>query len=347
MTATASEAVALAREAADEELILASRSATLLFVGAHDWLEEYENIRNSLEQRADPIALKEHYWHGMWMSRTIGEFELCVTVCDGGIRIADQLGVPPVMYPTIKALALLDLGRFDDALESLAQEVVAEPFGVAMRKLGEAAYFTEVHAFEEGAAATRESLQLADRFRRRWMQEMALGYLVRSLLGEGRRAEASKEYAAVSPPPYEATRSGGRLRGVVRAEVLAAEDDLDEALDEIDRHVERADQLGLRRDLVIGRECRSRLLLVADRHDDAMSEADRCIDDASATGFRAILWRGYTARAHARAALGDRRGADDDRTLALGEVRELAASIPDATLAARFVERSGVTGDTG
>jgi tetratricopeptide (TPR) repeat protein len=346
MTATAGEALELARAAGDEELILASRSATVVHVGARDWLPEYQDIRTNLEQRADPIALKEHYWHGMWTSRTLGEFELCIEVCDGGMRIADRLGVAPVMYPTIKALALLDLGRFGDAAESLAQEVVAEPFGVAMQKLGEAAYFTEVHAFEEGAAAARESLALADRFRRRWMQGLSLGYLVRSLLGEGRSAEASEEYTAVSPPPDLATRSSGRLRGVICAEVLAAEGDADAALDEIDRHIERADRLGLRRDLTLGRECRSRLLLLADRYDDAASEADRCIDDASATGFRTILWRGYAARARARAALGDRRGADEDRGLAFGEVRELAASIPDGALAARFLGHSDVVAAT-
>jgi hypothetical protein len=204
------------------------------------------------------------------------------------------------MYPTIKALALLDLGRFDAAWEGLAQEVVAEPFGVAMYRLGEAAYLTEVHAFEEGAAAARASLALGEQFQRRWMQEMALGYLVRSLLGEGQRAEASKEYAAVSPPPFLTTRSTGRLRGAIRAEVLAADDDIDAALDEIERHVQRADQLGLRRDLIVGRECRSRLLLIAGHGGEAVTEADLCIADASATDFRSMVWRGYAARARAR-----------------------------------------------
>src|SRR5439155_14669531 len=84
-----------------------------------------------------------------------------------------QLGPPPVRSPSIKGLALVDLGRFDEAWASFQAEVAddAHPFGRCMREFGIAIWLEAVGALDRAEAAAREVFEQAGRLSRAWMQE--------------------------------------------------------------------------------------------------------------------------------------------------------------------------------
>src|SRR5262245_8741418 len=137
-----SEARALAAELGDEELQIEAASARLHLVAFAEVHDEALRLRKRLEARRDPLRLKEHLFWLMWGYFWRADFEKCVTTCDDGIALAAQLGSPPVQYPSIKGLALTDLGRFDEAWASFQAEVAddAHPFGRCMRELGVAVW---------------------------------------------------------------------------------------------------------------------------------------------------------------------------------------------------------------
>jgi hypothetical protein len=76
----------------------------------------------------------------MWSTYAAARLERCVEICDAGTELAYRIGTLPVQYGTIKAMALLDLGRFDDALlaldEEVADEEITRPRQVRRRAVG-------------------------------------------------------------------------------------------------------------------------------------------------------------------------------------------------------------------
>jgi len=99
-----------------------------------------EALLERIKALRDPLRLKEYYFYLMWHYLRIGEFERGVETCDLGIKLADELGAKPVQYNTIKALALINLGRYGKAWDALQMEVTEEAFGSAMQQYGLAFY---------------------------------------------------------------------------------------------------------------------------------------------------------------------------------------------------------------
>jgi hypothetical protein len=98
------EAARLAEGIDDADLILDVEMAAFQ-VSAHDDAEA-RRLLERLEERRDPLRLKDHCFILMRFHFDRGEFADGVAVCDRGIALAGQLGVPPVMYGSIKALSL-------------------------------------------------------------------------------------------------------------------------------------------------------------------------------------------------------------------------------------------------
>lgn len=178
------EALALGRELGDDDLIIDSMKARLGFLEANEALDQGEDILKQLESRHDLLRLKEHYFSMMWWSYRSGRFERCIECCDAGIELAARLGAYPVQYPTIKALALLDLGRYGEAWEALQQEVSdeAHPFGRVHQQLGVGIYLAELMAFEQAVETLREVVVQAKALSRPWMCVWAQSILVTSLV---------------------------------------------------------------------------------------------------------------------------------------------------------------------
>ena len=93
-------------------------SARFRLVSMDEAHEEAVRIRRRLEARRDPLRLKEHLFWLMWHHWLRADLEECVKTCDAGIALSAQLGSPPVQHPSIKGIALTDLGRFDEAWAS-------------------------------------------------------------------------------------------------------------------------------------------------------------------------------------------------------------------------------------
>ena len=58
----------------------------------------------------------------MWYELATGDYRRCIEVCDRGLVLADQLASAPVQYGSIKAMALVELGRFDNAIAEVTDD---------------------------------------------------------------------------------------------------------------------------------------------------------------------------------------------------------------------------------
>ncbi len=147
------EARVIAEETGDEELQLDVESGRTSVFG--QTLDDAEAHLQRLVARRDPIRLNAHYFRMMWFTLGSGKPERCVEIADAGIELAYRIGTLPVQYPTIKALALMELGRFGDAWAALDAEIadVAHRFGAALADLGRLQY--EIHVGDHEAALAR------------------------------------------------------------------------------------------------------------------------------------------------------------------------------------------------
>jgi class 3 adenylate cyclase/tetratricopeptide (TPR) repeat protein len=320
------EAFALAQEVGDEDLMVEARAGLLRTLTPAKQAAEGEALREVLEARRDPLRLKEHYFWLMWQ-RWIGtDLEGCVEICDAGIGLADQLGTAPVQYPTIKAMALLDLGRFGAAWESLQQEVSDEEhrFGTAVKSLGTAVYLEQVGALDEAIDVAKWTLAEAEALKRTWMQRW-MGDLLGTLAlrtGSGESYPEVGEYApGFSGSPVLAVEqklAAGESEGALRAaRELSA----------------KMLEMGVRRTALVADEVAARALEALDRSAEAAALAEKTLAAADACGFRMLAWR---LRALLARTVEDPVNAKRERAAAIAILREIAEQIPDAAHRASF-----------
>jgi tetratricopeptide (TPR) repeat protein len=329
------EAAALAEELGDEDLAIECSTARLRLLPPAEMAAEAESLRARLEARRDPIRLKELYFLLMWHYWLHADFEQCVETCDAGIALAERLGSLPVQYPTIKALALMDLGRFDEGWRALQEEVTDEghPFGQAMQRLGVAVYMDHLGALDRAADAARDLFDRAKQLSRTWMQRSAIDLLTSlSARMEKRRAEVR------SHAEQMIAETGFQPSSLTAGEMQLAEGDLDRALDLADLAAQGTERAGLRRHRILALELKLRVLAKMRRWSEAISAADEALALAEETGFYRIAWRIRASRGRARLATGDRAHAEKDLAAARETLRAVAATILERDLRARFEE---------
>jgi len=346
------EARALAAELGDEELEIEAASARLRFLTLTEAHEEALRIRQRLEARRDPLRLKEHLFWLMWHYFLRGEFEQCVVTCNDGIALAAQLGSPPVQYPSIKGLALTDLGRFDEAWASFQEEVAddAHPFGRCMRQLGIAVWLESVGALDRAEAAAKEVLEEAGRLSRVWMQRSMVELLA---VIAARRGPRGRDLAAWlenkrNEIRFDPSTSGAWMAGVrpgpklSQAEAALARGDFEAALALADPLAESSGRIGLVRDRILALEVGLRALARMERWNELVARADTALQESEAAGFRTRTWQLLVWRAQARAANGDQAGVTNDRARARALLDDMAGRIADPDLRAGFEADSNV-----
>jgi tetratricopeptide (TPR) repeat protein len=334
------EAVALSEDIGDEDLILDSRLGLWRFLDPKEFEPWGDELRRRLEARHDLRRLNELHFSFMWWYLAAGKFEQAVACCDAAIRLAGEIGAPPVQYPTIKAIALLRLGRYGEAWAALQQEVADEehPFGRAMQALGLGLYYMELMAYDRAVSILRDVYVEATRLRRVWMkhwsrQLLALATIHSEPSGQAAIASDAEDVAhAVALPLWELAA----LTEVVMAEVLLSQGRLEEALQQVDRGIAEADESGLRSDYVTTLEVKLRILVRLGRPAalDLSNEALRLAEEMS---YLPQVWRIQAARAEALAQLGDAAGAAQARGAAAEVIRVLAQSIDEAALRQGFL----------
>ncbi len=335
----AAEAVALAEQVGDEDLQIECLIARLGTRAPEQTAGEAEHLYQRLKRRRDPLRLKVYCFTVLWRYWRRADFERCVEICDEGTALAAQLGSAPVQYSTIKAFALMDLGRFDAAWDALQHEIADDrhPFGRAKKELGIAEYLEHLGLVDRAAAAALDVLERARLLSRIWMQQWMVDLLTAlsaRLENQALRAQTDAALAA----------SELRPSGLAVAELHLRDGHPAEALAEIADAVRHADADGHRRVRIVASEAELRALAQLGRWAEAARHADAALAEAEATGFRMMSWRILSHRAHARLEIGDHAGAARDAAAARQLLAAIAATVPDpelrASLEAHPVARS-------
>ena len=330
------EALRISRELSDEELVLQSELAAWSRVGASQSEAEATTARliRQLEDRHDYHRLNALYFSLMWANLDWATFERAVEVCDAGIRVAREIGVPPVQYPTLKALALLPLGRYGTAWDSLQAEVTDpdHPFGKAMQTLGKGIYYFELQEFAAAADTFHDLLVQAKPLHRAWMLRWGAIMVARSLAREGRLDPES-----LTKAEDQLREVGSEIPPELLAEIHLSRGEPDRAL--ADAHaaatVAREDESEY--EVLLAQELEVRALLDLGRARDAVALADRLIEALAARHALSVEWRVSALRARGIELLGHDAGASKARAEAAALVRKAAESIHEEAARERFL----------
>ncbi len=335
----AMEAMTLSREAGDPELIVDSELATWRLAPRQEAAEFAARLVRELRAQNDLFRLNRLYFELMWTQIDWGEYEAAVATSDAAIRLAAEILVPPVQYPTLKAMALLSLGRYGEAWESLQGEVVdsEHPFGRAMQVLGIAHYYWELQDLDRAEQACRDLQKRATQLHRAWMNRAAAGWLARSKARRGELDDTSK--CAIQG---ELERLGGKLPHDVEAEVLLAEGKYEQALAGATAFADEArggERVG---DLLIADELKARALLYLKRPGEAvglLKESVRLAQDCHALP---AAWKLLALRAQAFRDAKNEADGQQDSLEAAGILKRVGDTIRDPEERARFFTRNSV-----
>jgi tetratricopeptide (TPR) repeat protein len=346
VAAQAQEALALSRELGDEELILESKLALFVSSPAQTMAEMEEELLAELQARRDLVRLNEVYFFLMWVHHWLGNFAHGVACCDAGIEMAGKIGVPPVQYPTLKAMSLLGLGCYGDAWEALQQEIAdaAHPFGRAFKDRGLGLYLLEVNAYTRAAAIFEQLVVQAERLRRGWLRDWAhLGLahaLVRSgQVGQTEWVRAAQTLAATDIDELKRFEPCvlAPLALTIWAEMALAEGRQEDALQQAAEAGGLATAIGYRPQLVGALEVQARVLLQLRRPVEAISIADRALQIATEIDYLPMVWRVSAARAQALEELGQAGAANQSWQAAAAIIQRLAGTIQDHELRQGFL----------
>jgi hypothetical protein len=277
------------------------------------------------------VKLNAHCFWMMWQYLVAGQFERTVAVCDRGMELADLIGSAPVQYGSIKAIALSNMGRFDEVDAAIAQEVTDDdhPFGQLMASLARSVHLTNLGAWGPAARSLTETLEGATAMLRVRFQAWA-GSLLAVVA-----AQCRADGGDTVPDPDALPRWGTWTKGLTAARVALADGEpaaaialaipLLPAVGETPNaeHVSAFDVVA-RAQLAIG------------DHAAALDATTRGIDLGEPMGFGSILWRLRAVRVLALDGLGRTDEAAGEAAKARAEVTELAGRIADPGLRTWF-----------
>jgi class 3 adenylate cyclase/tetratricopeptide (TPR) repeat protein len=323
--ANVEEAIRLAEEIGDEDLLLDAQSAAMHRGGFQFSMQESEALLARLEQRRDPVKLNAHCFWMMWQYQWLGQFERSVAMCDRGIELADLIGSAPVQYGSIKAIALTEMGRFDEVAAAIDQEVTDDehPFGQAMASLARSVYLARLCAWQPAADSLADTIERARSLSRVWMENWAeaLQVVVAAHLG-GRFGPAG----AVKEVVDRDARFGGLMAGLTGAEVALVEGRLDDVVRIAARHTDsRAGQSTPNQ--VRALDLTARAQLAQGDLGAAAASAARGLPIAVSMNYGSAVWRLRMVRSLAL-------GEPTDQAAA--EFEAVAERIPEPDLRAHF-----------
>ena len=324
--ANVEEALRLAEDVGDEDLVLDAQSAAMHRGGFGFSRQQSEALLVRLEERRDPVKLSAHCFWMTWQYQWLGDFEASVAMCDRGIELADLIGSAPVQYGSIKAMGLTEMGRFDEVAAAIDQEVTDDhhPFGQAMASLARSFYLTRLSAWEPAAASLAETLERADALSRVWMQDWArsMAAVVESHL----RVEGRSTTRIALGDTDRGARLGGSVGTLASAEIALVEGRLDEVVSLTARFSDSTKHAP-NRSLVRALELIARAQFESGDLATAGATAGRALLLAESMKYGAIVWRLRMIQASAGGEATDRAAA---------EFRVLADRIADPELRSWF-----------
>ena len=334
--ANVTEALELAEAIGDEDLILDAMAASLRTGAVARQLEACEALMERLEVRRDPVKLNAHCFWMMWQYSGFGRFADAVATCDRGMELSDLIGSSPVQYGSIKAIALSQMGRFDEVDAAIGEEVTDDdhPFGQAMASHARSVFLTTIAAWGPAAESLAATLAWAERLTRVWMQ-----FWAGSLMAVVRAQCAVEEVGSV--PDSESLPTFGEWRtGLAAAQVALTEGDLPQAVDLATAVCPRSDDTMPTADHVRAFDVVARAKHGLGDHAGALEAATRGLGLAEPMEYGSLIWRLRRVRALALEALGRADEASTESATADTEFRLLADRITDPSLRAWFERQS-------
>jgi tetratricopeptide (TPR) repeat protein len=336
----AREAMGLSKEVGDQDLILESELATWDEWPRRESEDLATRLVKQLKERKDLFRLNRLYFGMMWKQLDWAEYEREVETSEAGIRLAEEIGVLPVQYHTLRALALLQLGRYGEAWESLQSEVIDQehPFGRAMQALGIAQYHWELRDYDETVRDCRDLQQRAMKLRRAWMSRWAGGMLARSLVRRGVLDPTSRREIQA-----EVKSLGERVPREVTTEVLLAEGESEAALREavvLTNEAKGGDHIAR---LIMGLELQARALVLLKRSTEALGvieEGERLSKERQALSF---AWRFLALKGGAFRGLEDKDGARRAFDESASIIRTIGNSIQEPESKSAFLADPSVS----
>jgi tetratricopeptide (TPR) repeat protein len=329
------EAKQIAEALKDDSLLLDQASMRLRtdIDGPSHRQQLAEEVLTQLEQRRDPIRLKEHLFWMILPTRAAGHLERSVEVANRAIELAARLDVPPVQYPTFKSRALIALGRFGEAWESIGQEVThgGYRFGAALQHLGYVDFKCHVGAARAALDDAEALIAEVRSVHRVWMLGLLVDMLTISTARAGLHDEAQELLTRLVPE-----RPPGRLSAGFLA---LARGDAAGALDVARRDQEFHLRNGMNLLAADAGELVALCLAQLARWDEARDEAARQIAFCEESGYRNLHWLLLAIRADALSKLGDRQGAEQDFIESAGLLDALAQTMPTPDLRDAFLSQ--------
>jgi class 3 adenylate cyclase/tetratricopeptide (TPR) repeat protein len=320
--ANAREALKLSSEADDDDLRIESQIALFRHQGRADSVVLEERLLAELEARDLP-KLNLALFTVLAMRLRWGDFVEGIKHADRATLVAAQLGVPPVQYPTFRAICLLGLGRYGAAWASLQREIVDDdhPFGRVVRDLGIGLHRAELF---DNAGALDLLTDVANRgreLRRIWIEDWAEAVRGLALARLGRVEEV--DWARFDLPEWP-TAPRARVAG---ANAALAAGELDAALRRADSAIVCAAEQEAAHEKVAAQLAAARALVGLERAAEAVTVADEGLALAQEKGYLPLQWQLHAVRGSALARLDLPERAEGERQVAAAVVRKLAESI--------------------
>jgi tetratricopeptide (TPR) repeat protein len=328
------EAKAIADTLKDEDLKLdqATMDMRVRLVASRVFsAERAEEVLAQIEARRDPIRTKEHLFWMMMPLRNAGRLQRSIQICDRAIELAARLEVPPVQYPTFKAMALIPLGRYRDAWEAIGQEVThgGYRFGAALQRFGYFGLKAQLGAVDDLFAEVEALVAEARALNRVWMVDGIANGLAAAAARVGRQDEALALLDRAAP--------SAKPGGLAAAQVSLAEGDAAAALDAARSTQKAMTDSGMKLIAADAGELLAASLNALERWAEARDEAGAAIAFCEEVGYRHLLWRLLALRAIAQGKLGAAAEAKADWAAAEALLEALADNAPTPELERSFL----------
>jgi len=331
------QALIISYETGNEDLIIDSKIALAHALSRAGYDKESagqsEELIKKLEERHDLPRLKEIYNRFMWIHLRLGNFVKSIECCNAGIRLATDLGVPPVQYPTIKALALLKLGYYDSAWQSLQEEVSDNEhlFGIAMKNAGIGEYYFELMDYDKVSEISKVVIQQANNLGRGWIRNWAFNKYamaqMRSNQLDGTNLDEVIQNLTIMNIPFPDD---------VIVEMDLATGDLDKALQRSVELCSISSDKGARPYYLNVLELQLRILLKMQKPEDVIILAGNGIKMAEEMKYLPILWRIKFAKEQAFNMLGKKDDALNEHKSIITIIEGLMDNISDVRLRQNF-----------
>ncbi len=285
-----------------------------------------------LLKKRDPVRTNALYFRMMWAALSVGRLERCVEICDAGIELAYRIGGLPVQYPSIKALALMELGRFNDAWQACGEEIADEDhrFGAALQDM--IRFLFELDCGDYDAALKRGPVVIdeAHALSRAWM----LGWISNACgLAQAVVPDDQGKRAAFQ---QLIEQTGMSVRSTGLAGQLIAEGEYQEAIERLEKQISRDDRGFRTRDNTTTFLLLTQANMLHGNHRSAFEIGKQGIELCQQHNFDYTLWQLLALTAQAGEACGEADAASDlEQALELHS--RIAQTIENAAYREAFV----------